>query len=61
MQRLEIRVFLCVSGGGADDDFPLSISGVTTPALGAPPLLNQLIFTHIFGWTRGVWNAHLQP
>jgi hypothetical protein len=27
---------------------------ITTPSLGAPPLLNHLIFTHIFGWTRGV-------
>jgi hypothetical protein len=31
-----------------------ALTQVTTPAPKAPPLLIQLIFTHIFGWTRGV-------
>jgi len=28
-------------GGGAECEFKLLTSGVTTPALGAPPLMNQ--------------------
>jgi hypothetical protein len=34
-------------------------SGLTDSDEKAPRLV-QLIFTHVFGWTRGVWNAHLQ-
>jgi len=44
----------CVSLPMCDGHAGKRAGPVTTPGVSAPPLLNQLSASHLFGWTRGV-------